>query len=99
MKKFKLKELIKVFLFLLIIQFFIGLADVLLSQANSELSSITAILVTICSFPLTLINSDLPFFVQESLLMRGLYWIINLVIQAVFVYGILIVIRKIRSDK
>lgn len=99
MKKFKLKELIKVFLILLIIQFFIGLADVLLSQANNDLSKITAILISICSFPLKLINSDLPFFVSESLVMKGIYWMINLIIQSVFVYAILIVIKKLRSEK
>ena len=99
MKKFKLKELIRVFFFLLVIEFIIVLADVLLSQANMELSSITSMLLTICSFPISLINRDLPFFVHESLVMVGIYWIINLIIQAVFLYLVLIVVRKMRSIK
>jgi len=99
MKKFKFKELVKVFFLLMVIQFIIGLADVLLSRANNELSSITSLLITICSYPLSLINSNLPFFVSESLFMIGLYWLINLIIQTVFVYLILIVIKKMRENK
>ncbi|RED38230.1 hypothetical protein DFQ10_11151 [Winogradskyella eximia] len=97
MKKFKLKELLKVFLFLMVIQFIIGVAEILLSQAQSELSSITSILVRICSYPMSLIDSDLPFFVSENLFMIGLYWMINLMIQSVILYLILVVINKIRE--
>ncbi|GAA4244626.1 hypothetical protein KO504_00645 [Winogradskyella psychrotolerans] len=99
MKKFKLKELVRVFLFLLVVQFIIGLADVLLSQAHSELSSITSLLIAICSYPLSLISSDLPFYVSESILMVILYWIINLMIQAVILYIMLIVVKKMRESK
>lgn len=99
MKKFKLRELIRVFLFLLVIEFIIGLADVLLSQANMELSSLTSMLLNICAFPISLINRDLPFFVSESLVMRGIYWIINVIIQSVFLYLVLIVVKKMRDSK
>jgi hypothetical protein len=81
----------------MLIQFLIGLADVLLSQANNELSSITSILLTICSLPISLINRDLPFFVSENIMMVVLYWGINLFIQTVFVYSVLIVVKKIKS--
>jgi hypothetical protein len=97
MKKFKLKNFVIIFFITMLIQFLIGLADVLLSQANNELSSITSILLTICSLPISLINRDLPFFVSENIMMVVLYWGINLFIQTVFVYSVLIVVKKIKS--
>jgi len=99
MKRFKLKDFLKVFLFLMVIQFIIGLVDIILSQANNELSSITSIIITICSFPVSLINRNLPFFISDNLFMVGLYWIINVIIQTVFVYLILVVLKKMRDSK
>lgn len=99
MKKFKLKDLLKVFLFLMVVQFIIGVADILLSQSNSDLSSVTTMLITVCSFPMSLINSNLPFFVSENLFMVGLYWVINVIIQATFVYLALVVLKKMRDSK
>ncbi|WP_179351919.1 hypothetical protein [Winogradskyella vidalii] len=98
MKKFKLTGLLKVFTFLILIQFAIGLADVFLAQSNSDLASITSILITICSYPIGLINSNLPFYVSEDLFMVGLYWVINVIIQAIFLYLILIVLRKMNES-
>ncbi len=98
MKKFKLKEFLIVFFVLIVIQFIIGLSEVLLSRANNELSSITSMLLDICSYPISLINSNLPFYVPEDLFMVVIYWIINVIIQSVFVYAVLIVLRKIRSE-
>ena len=83
----------------MVIQFLIGLTDVLLSQSQNELSSISGILITLFSFPLSLINSNLPFFAQEELYMLGIYWIINLIIQAIVVYVVILVIKKIRQSK
>ena len=83
----------------MVIQFLIGLIDILLFQANNDSSTITSIIITICSLPISLINRDLPFYVSEDLIMVLLYWIINLIIQSVFVYVILIVVNKIRSSK
>ncbi len=99
MKKFKLKEFVIVFLVLIIIQFIIALSEVLLSRANNDLSSVTSKLLDICSYPISLINGSLPFYVSEDLFMVGLYWVINVIIQSAFVYGFIIVIRKIRSEK
>lgn len=99
MKKFKLIGLLKVFSFLILIQVVIGLADIFLTQSNSELASVTTLLITICSYPIGLINSNLPFYVSEDLLMVGLYWLINVIIQAVFVYLVLIVLRKVTETK
>ena len=83
----------------MVIQFLIGLTDVLLSQSQNELSSISGILITLFSFPLSLINSNLPFFTQEELYMLGIYLIINLIIQAIVVYVVILVIKKIRQSK
>ncbi|WP_179018632.1 hypothetical protein [Winogradskyella forsetii] len=99
MKKFKLKEFVIVFLVLMVIQFIIGLAEILLSRANNDLSSLTSIFLDIFSYPISLINSNLPFYVSEDLFMVVIYWIINVIIQSAFVYGFIIVIRKIRSEK
>ncbi|NRD20533.1 hypothetical protein HNV08_10785 [Winogradskyella eckloniae] len=98
MEKYKLKYFIYIFFTLMAIQLVIGVVDILLSKAESDLTSITSILVSVCSLPLSLINSKLPFFVSENLLMVLIYWGINLVIQSVFVYGVLLVIQKIKQS-
>ncbi len=98
MQKYKLKYLIYIFVTIMAIQIIIGLADILLSKADSDLTSITSILISICSIPLSLINSNLPFFVSENLFMVLIYWAINLVIQSVFVYGVLLVIQKLKNS-
>ncbi|WP_299110567.1 hypothetical protein [uncultured Winogradskyella sp.] len=98
MEKYKLKYLIYIFLALMAIQFVIGLVDILLSKADSDLTSITSLLISICSIPLSLINSKLPFFVSENLFMVLIYWAINLTIQSVFVYGVLLVIQKMKQS-
>mgnify|MGYP001113942043 CR=1 FL=1 len=99
MKKFKLKVFIIIFSIIMVIQFLIGLADVLLSQANNELSSITSILITICSLPISLINKNLPFYVSEDLLMVIIYWVINVTIQSMIVYGIIRVYKRLKNRK
>lgn len=99
MRRFKLKELLSVFVFLMVVQLTIGIADIFLAKAGSDLSSITAILISICSLPISLIDSKLPFFVSENLVMVGLYWVINVIIQAVFAYLLLIVVRKMKENK
>lgn len=98
MEKYKLKYLIYIFLTLMAIQFVIGLVDILLSKLDSDLTSVTSVLISICSIPLSLINSKLPFFVSENLLMVLIYWVINLIIQSVFVYGVLLVIQKMKQS-
>jgi hypothetical protein len=98
MKKFKLKVLLIIFFILLVIQFIIVLAEILLSQANSGLTSITSALIGVCSLPISLINGNLPFYVTENIFMVGVYWVINVIIQSVLVYAILIVVKKIQSS-
>ena len=98
MEKYKLKYLIYIFLILMAIQFVIGLVDILLSKADSDLTSITSVLIAICSVPLSLINSNLPFFVSENFIMVLIYWAINLTIQSVLVYGVLLVIQKMKQS-
>lgn len=98
MEKYKLKYLIYIFFVLMVIQFIIGLIDILLSKGNSDLTSITSVLISICSIPLSLINSKLPFFVSESFVMVLIYWSINLIIQSALVYGVLLVIQKMRQS-
>lgn len=99
MKKFKLKDFIKVFLFVMVGQVIVILTEILSSLAEVDLSSVTSVLLVICSFPMSLINTNLPFYVSDNLVMIGIYWIVNVLIQAVFVYLVLVVIKKMISTK
>ncbi|EDP70257.1 hypothetical protein FBALC1_05858 [Flavobacteriales bacterium ALC-1] len=96
MKKFKLKIFVIIFFILLVIQFLIGLADVLLSQADSELTSFTSILITVCSFPINMINRDLPFYTNEGTGAAIIFWIMNLIIQATIVYGFKRIYKRVK---
>jgi hypothetical protein len=99
MNKFKLKSLIIIFFILMLIEFLIGLTDVLLFRVNNESSLITTTLIEIFSLPISLINKDLPFYVSEEFYMIALYWTLNVLIQAMFVYVILKVFRRLKNRK
>lgn len=97
MKKFKLKHLMIIFFILMLIEFLIGLADVLLFRANNESSLITTMLIEIFSLPISLINKALPFYVAEDFYMVALYWALNVLIQAMVVYVILKTVVRLKN--
>ena len=99
MKKFKFRHLVIICFILMLIEFLIGLADVLLFRANNESSLITTTLIEIFSLPISLINRDLPFYVSEDFYMIALYWTLNVMIQAMFVYVVLRVFRRLKNRK
>lgn len=81
----------------MLIEFLIGLADVLLFRANNESSLITTTLIEIFSLPISLINEALPFYVAEDFYMVALYWTLNVLIQAMFVYVILKTAKRLKN--
>ena len=97
MKSFKFKGFVIVFFILMFIQFLIGLIDILMFQTNNEPSPITSNLIAIISFPVSLINEDLPFYISHDMLMVVVYWIINLMIQSAFVYATYVIITRIKN--
>jgi hypothetical protein len=96
MSKKKLKLFLKIFFLLLIIQLIIVVADVLLTNADSSLSEVTATIISVFSFPLRLINRNLPFYTGEGFLLTLMFWVLNLVIQTMPIYAYFRVIKKIK---
>ncbi|WP_299527050.1 hypothetical protein [Winogradskyella sp.] len=85
MKKFKSKSFVIVFLILLVIQFLIVFMDAKLNTSSS-VNEITDKVILIFSFPINLINENLPFYVRESIFIRAIYWLMNLFIQSSVLY-------------
>lgn len=96
MNKKKLKLFLKIFFILLVIQFIIGMIDVLLSDADNSFSAITSFTITIFSIPLSLISENLPFYSGEGLYVTIMFWTLNLVIQTLAIYGSLRILKKIK---
>lgn len=94
MNKFNFKLFFKLFFLLLIIQLTVGLLGAFLEFSNSNLSTITSMLLTIFSLPINFISSDLPFYAREGTTASILYWILNLFIQTVILYSGLALIRQ-----
>ena len=86
MRKLKFKSFITIFGALLVIQFLTVFADVMLTKSESGLVSVTNPLIDIFSLPISLINGNLPFYVRESLMVKAVYWIMNLFIQSSLIY-------------
>jgi len=96
MSKRKLKLFLKVFFLLGTIQFVIVLGDILLRNADSSLSEITSILISIISIPLSLVSSLLPFYSGEGILVSLLFWALNLTIQTIIIYGFIRFSKRIK---
>jgi len=79
------------------VQFVVGLIDILLFQEHNQSSSITSLIISIFSLPISLINSNLPFYVPEDLYMIVLYWILNGIIQAMILYGVFKVLKRLKN--
>lgn len=97
MKNFKFKSVVLIFFILLAIQFLVGLIDILIFREFNQSSPITSLLISIFSLPIRLINSDLPFYVVEDMYMIVLYWVLNVIIQAMVVYGIVKVFKRLKN--
>lgn len=92
----KLKVFLKIFLLLLVIQMIIVLADVVLTNADSSLSEMTSFIISIFSFPIKLISSNLPFYSGEGIYVMVILWMLNLVLQTMIIYGCIRMIQRIK---
>ena len=97
MRKFKLKSFLTIFVALLVIQFLIVFADVMLTKSESSLVSATDQIIEFFSLPISLINKSLPFYVRESLPVKAIYWLINIFIQSSIIYLAWRVFRRVRK--
>ncbi|MEO1032556.1 MAG: hypothetical protein AAFX55_14185 [Bacteroidota bacterium] len=86
MRKFKVKSFVIIFLVLLVIEFLIVFADITLSKNGSNLVAVTDQIIDIFSLPISIVNKSLPFYIRESLYIKVLYWIVNLLIQSFIIY-------------
>ena len=97
MRKFKLKSFAFIFLLLLVIQFLIVFVDVKLTKNGSDLVVVTDQIIDIFGLPISLINERLPFYVREGLIVKMVYWLINLFIQTAIIYVSWRVFRRVRK--
>lgn len=96
MKKLKLRPFLIIFFTLMVIQFLIVFLDVQLTKSKSDLTVVTNPIIAIFSLPISGIHRSLPFYVNESLYVRAVYWIVNLFIQSAVVYLIILGLRRVR---
>ncbi len=96
MNKKKLKLFLKIFFLLLVIQFIIVMINILLNNADSSFASITSFIISIFSLPLSLISNSLPFYTGEGILVTLMFWILNLAIQTLAIYGAIRIMIKIK---
>lgn len=96
MKKLKLRPFLIVFFALMVIQFLIVYLDVQLTKSKSDLTSVTNPVIAVFSLPISGIHRSLPFYVNESLYVRAVYWIVNLFIQSAVVYLGVLGFKRVR---
>lgn len=96
MKKLKLRPFLIIFFTLMVIQFLIVFLDVQLTKSKSDLTSVTNPIIAIFSLPISGIHRALPFYVNESLYIRAMYWTVNLFIQAAVVYLGVLGFKRVR---
>ncbi len=82
---------------LMIIQFLVGLADVLFYQNENELFEVTNKVMSVFSLPIGLIHKGLPFYINEALPIKVVFWVINLFIQTAILLGSLSMLRSFRE--
>ena len=97
MKKFRLKRFLIVFFILMIIQFLVGLADISFYRSENGLLEVTNKLMSIFSLPIGLIHRGLPFYINEVLPIKVIFWLINLFIQTSIILGSLSMLRSVRE--
>lgn len=96
MKKLKLRPVLVIFLILMVLQFLIIFLDVQLTKSNSDLTSVTNPIISIFSLPISGIHRRLPFYVNESLYVRAIFWIVNLLIQSALLYLLILGFKRVR---
>lgn len=80
----------------MVIQFLIVFLDVQLTKSKSDLTSVTNPIIAIFSLPISGIHRSLPFYVNESLYVRAVYWFVNLFIQSAVIYLLILGIKRVR---
>ncbi len=96
-KKIRFKQFTKIFLVLAVIQFVIVLADMFLHRADNTFSAATSVVIGVFSLPINLIHSSLPFYTSEGLHMRIALWILNLIIQTMVIYGLIVIFKRLKE--
>lgn len=96
-KKIRFKPFLRIFFILAAIQFIVVLADMFLHRAHNELSAITSIVIRIFSLPINLIHPSLPFYTAEGLHMGIALWILNLTIQTMVIYGLIVIFKRLKE--
>ena len=96
MKKLKLRPFLIIFFALMVIQFLIVFLDVQLTKSKSDLTAVTNPIIAIFSLPISGIHRSLPFYVNESLYVRAVYWVVNLFIQSAVIYLMILGLRRVR---
>ncbi|WP_370000589.1 hypothetical protein [Winogradskyella sp.] len=93
----KAKLFLKVFFFLLIIEFLVGLLDAFLAYNNSLFANVTSWLMFVFSLPISLISRDLPFYSSEGTTAAILFWVLNLLIQTAIIFSAIKLFRSRRK--
>ena len=96
MKNKKLKLFLKIFFLLVLVQLVVIIAELTLGDLNGLMASIISVLLTIISFPLSIISAKLPFYSGEGIPVTMLFWVLNLTIQTLIIYGVFRIIKRIR---
>ena len=96
MKNKKLKLFLKIFFLLVLVQLIVIIAELTLGDLNGVMASIISVLLTIISFPLSIISAKLPFYSGEGIPITMLFWLLNLTIQTLIIYGVFRIIKRIR---
>ena len=81
---------------LLVIQFLVVLMDVKLNN-SSGFDEIIDKVIMLFSFPISLINENLPFYVRESIYIRAVFWLMNLFIQSSIIYLGWLAFKRVRK--
>ncbi len=96
MNKRKLKLFLKIFFLLLAIQLVVVILHILLNNADNSLASITAMIISVISVPMSFVSRDLPFYSGEGIFVRLLFWGLNLTIQTTAIYAGVRIMKKIK---
>ncbi|NNE32690.1 MAG: hypothetical protein HKN40_10000 [Winogradskyella sp.] len=97
MNKKKLRLFLKIFSILIISQLVVVLAHLVLNHFDNSATSVTGVLLAIVSLPLKLVNSSLPFYSGEGYIITFMFWVFNVLIQAVALYALIRVYKRLKG--
>lgn len=97
MKKFRLKRFLVVFLILIIIQVIVAFADISFYRNDNDLAKFTYRLMSVFSLPIGLIHKGLPFYINEALPIKIVFWLINVFLQTAILLGGISMVRSLRE--